>query len=59
VLFQDLTEGFVIVEIECGSASYRGRGRGRGAVTTVYWSCGGDEGGGGLTCMMIGSDGVN
>jgi hypothetical protein len=37
--------GFVIVEIECGSASYRGRGR--GAVVTVYWSYGGDEGGGG------------
>jgi hypothetical protein len=33
----------VVVETECGGASYRGRGRGRVAMATAHWPCGGDE----------------
>jgi hypothetical protein len=37
----------MLVETEYGGASYRGRGTERGAVVTIHWSCGGDEGSGG------------
>jgi hypothetical protein len=51
----------VVVETECGGASYRGRGR--VAMATAHWPRGGDErsvcvGGGGSALMMIGSVGV-